>query len=113
MNLYLTTNSEPVDGLHLDVRLLNVSGVDDFILSQKWDELFLELVDDIHILKLWRIKEAFEIIHIKLPNTVTMKTVRLLSELYPDLKGTLRKSLKERVDIDGLLPNLWRPGSSA
>lgn len=79
------------DSLTLTKDYLNHKPIHLFLASYNWDKLVIELSDDMpkDCLKYLRVKVSS--IEVKVPEIQTKDTMLLLTELYPEKAGKLRK----------------------
>lgn len=90
---------------HLSLDMLVMRSTHLFIASNKWDEIYVELDDKIPERSLLHLPMVTQNIKVKLPDKITMETVKLLTELFPDKAGSLRK----RFMTDGLVGEVIAP----
>lgn len=89
----LQYNKEMVDNeCHLATRMLAMKATHLFIASYKWDSILLEMDDVIPIGYLRCLPLVCKDIKVKLPETVTDHTMTLLTELYPEKGGAIRRA---------------------
>lgn len=82
---------------------LHLNGVHLFIASNKWDELQVDLSDDMPLDVFKFMVGVCSKVSVTLPPTITDKTVKLLVELYPEKSGTIRKAYMSGGNIKELL----------
>lgn len=79
------------DTCNLKTSMLQMKSTHLFIASNAWESITIDVNDEIPAGSLKCIPMACSNIKVQLPETVTDKTIVLLTELYPDLAGKLRR----------------------
>ena len=79
--------------------LLKLKGTHVFIASKKWDEIRIELTEDIPLGSLKYIPKQAGSIHVSLPEAKTAHIMQLCTELFPERSGTIRKTFLSKGDI--------------
>lgn len=106
MKLNITLNYEKSfteDQFNLATNMLTMKSTHFFIASNVWDSIYLELDDLIPEGYLANLHLVSNDIKVKLPAKITDKTLRLLTELYPDKSGTIRKNYMMGRDMSEVL----------
>ncbi len=85
--------------MHLSVSMLNMKSTHLYIASNKWETVTIDIEDSIPERSLMHIPTVADHIQVRLPEKITQTTLRLLTELFPDKAGALRK----RYMTDGLI----------
>lgn len=83
--------------------MLIMKGTHVFIASREWDEIQIELTDDIPLGSLKHLSSKAKSIKVVLPEAVNNHAMQLCTELYPDKAGTIRKRFMMKEDISELL----------
>lgn len=85
-------SAEHNDGVYsLSTDMLRMKSTHLFIASHAWDSIELDINDTIPAGYLRSLNLVSKDIKIRVPETVTDKTLGLLTELYPDKAGKLRR----------------------
>lgn len=87
----------------LSTDMLSIKSTHLFIASNKWDEIVVEVIDDIPMNTLKWIGSICQNVKVILPDTITEKTLHLLIELYPTKSGLLRKNYLQGSNIREVL----------
>lgn len=74
-----------------------------YIASQTWDKLYCEVDDSIPLGCLKHIRNKAGSVEVKLPQKQTKTTMLLLTELYPEKAGLLRKQFMTGRDLEEVL----------
>lgn len=95
MNLKITETG-PRDMLEVNTMDVPVSYLQHqashlYLACQEWDKLYVELSEDIPEGTLRHIGSMAKSIQVVIPSPVTRKIMCLLTELFPDRAGTIRK----------------------
>lgn len=94
MKLRISKKFEPgftPDTYTLGTDMLRMKSTHLFIAARAWESIELDLSDNIPTGYLGNLNLVSSDIKVRLPETITDKTVVLLAELYPDKAGKLRK----------------------
>lgn len=91
------------DVYKMSTSMLNIKSTHLFIASYYWDTITLELNDDMILEAAKCLPLATKSIKVKLPETITDKTVLLLTSLYPDKAGAIRKAYMFGKDVKEVL----------
>lgn len=105
-NILHITVQEP-DALtvtHLFPNSLKENGTHLFIKSHEWDEIVIDLTTDIPKGCLKYVGTCTKKLTVNVPGEIDTHIVQLLSEVYPDLSGTIRKTFLFGGDVRALLP---------
>jgi len=97
-----------VEPQHLALKLTHL-----VLASRQWDELFIDVVEDIPEGTLRFLPKKCNVIHVCCPEHPTLHQLHLLVELYPELDGKLRKAYMKGDTVHGLLPEMWEHGGQA
>lgn len=62
-----------------------------FIASNKWDKVYIEVSDEIPLGSLRFINTVTQTIEVNIPDVTTETTMRILTEIYPEKSGKLRR----------------------
>ncbi len=89
---------------------LNLNSAHAVVASQVWDECYIDVDECIQEGKLRYMHEKCRAIYARFPTTTSRHQMVLLTELYPDLTGTIRKAYLKGDDLHGILPTLWGEG---
>lgn len=84
--------------------LLKLNGTHVFIASRQWDSMIIEATEDIPLGALKHLNEKTKHIEVIPPKEFTPHIIQLLTELFPDKAGTIRKNflMKGAVPTDVL-----------
>lgn len=82
---------------------LRQNGTHAFIRSHHWDEIELDLTEDIPKDSLMYLHTCADRIHVNLPEVVTSHIMLLLCEVYPELTGKIRKTFLTKGDMGNVL----------
>lgn len=95
------TDMQELDGdsYVISTNYLQHKAVHLYIASQQWDGLYCELDDSIPLDCLKHVKTKVKQVTVKLPEVVTKTTMLLLTELYPDKAGSIRKQFMSGKDL--------------
>lgn len=88
---------------NLATAMLSMKSTHLFIASNVWESIFIELEDSIPDGYLGNLNMICNNIKVNLPDKVTDKTVHLLTELYPDKAGALRRNYMQGRDVREVL----------
>lgn len=88
---------------NLATHMLAMKSTHLFIASNAWESIYLEIDDSIPEGYLKSFNLVTKNIKVKLPDNLTDKTLRLLTELYPDKAGSLRKCFMQGRDVQEVL----------
>lgn len=103
--LHITVNEpEALTVTHLSPKALKENGTHLFIKSHEWDELVIDLTEDIPKGCLRYVSTCAKNMKINVPGEIDAHIVQLLSEVYPDLSGKIRKTFLFGGDVRELLP---------
>ena len=83
--------------------MLKMNGTHVFIASRVWDEIDIELTEDIPLGSLKYLASKAKSIKVTLPETVSNHIMQLCTELYPNKSGTIRKRFMLKEDFSELL----------
>lgn len=79
--------------------LLKLSGVHAFLKSKKWDEIDIELTEDIPLGSLKYLHTLTDNIKVSFEDTRSKYIMMLCAELFPDKSGTIRKQFLQRGEV--------------
>lgn len=79
--------------------LLKLKGTHVFIASRVWDEIHIDLTEDIPLGSLKYVPKHANALTVKLPETKTAHIMQLCTELFPEKSGTIRKTFLSKGDI--------------
>lgn len=82
---------------------LQQNGAHAFIKSHQWDEIEIDLTEDIPKDSLHYIHMCTNRIKVNLPDIVTSHIMLLLCEIYPELTGKIRKTFLIKGDMNEVL----------
>lgn len=94
MKLEIKKTYQPVfneDLCQLGASMLQMKAVHLFVASHKWDVIEIEICDEIPEGSLRFLRIVCNNIKVKVPDDVTDKTLRILTDIFPDKSGLLRK----------------------
>ena len=91
------------DECHLATHFLQLKATHLFIASYKWDYICIEIDDCIPEGYLRYLPIVCSNIQVKLPETLTEHTMALLTEVYPDKAGVIRKAYMLNQSMKGAL----------
>lgn len=91
------------DTCNLGTSMLNMKATHLFIASNAWESIYVELEDTIPEGYLCCFGMVTQNISVNLPETVTEKTLHLLTELYPEKAGALRRTYMQKRDFKEVL----------
>ena len=91
------------DNFNLGTSMLFMKATHLFIASNYWDTVNIQLTDNIPEGSLRGIHLCGKEIKVQLPNSLTDKTIRLLTELLPEKAGLIRKSYLQGTDLKEVL----------
>lgn len=74
-----------------------------FIKAHSWDSIEVDLTDDIPEGSLIYLHMCTNSLKVNLPTEITSHTMRLLCEIYPELKGRIRKTFLTKGDMHDVL----------
>lgn len=113
MNLYISDQpGDPITGTQIHPNLLNNRAAHLVIASVKWQEAWVDVVDEISEGCLTHLNEKCNVIHARVPDHPSRHQMVLLCELYPDLAGSIRKAFMKGESVNAILPSVWRPGDA-
>jgi hypothetical protein len=110
MNLYIGFRPKNKAGLYLSTDALRDRDSHLFILSNRWDTIYIELSDKVLPYCLKYIKNSSNEVKVRFKEQ-TKYTLALLIELYPDLEGVLRKKYVSGGNLNEVLSGLWWNGT--
>lgn len=87
------------DTCNLGTSMLNSAATHLFIASNSWDEIYIELTNDVKVGMLKYIPMVCDKIKISLPEDINHTVVHLLTELYPDKAGKIRMAYMQQRDL--------------
>lgn len=88
--------------------MLSVKATHMFIASNVWESIRIELDDSIPLGVLRRINDVCKDIKVTVPIPVTETTLKLLTELYPEKSGALRRVFMQGGNVKGVLTDvIW------
>ena len=93
------------DVCNLSTAMLSSPAVHMFIASNSWAEIHIDVDDNIDYTLLKFFPMACRNITVSLPERCTITTVGILSSLYPDLSGKLRRAFMTGGSIEEVLEN--------
>lgn len=96
--------------VHLRPGDLNFNQAHAVIASQVWDTIYIEVAEEINESKLRYLRTKAKEIHSRIPGNPSRHQMVLLTELYPELNGTIRKAFLKGDDLHGVLPFVWEQG---
>ena len=82
---------------------LQQNGTHVFIKSHKWEEIEIDLTEDIPKDSLLYLHMCSDRIKVNLPDEVTTHIMLLLCEIYPELTGKIRKTFLTKGDMKDVL----------
>lgn len=91
------------DEFIISTKYLQHKGFHVYIASNHWEKLYCELDDEIPIGCLKHIRRVCDSVEVKLPFEPSKKIMMLLTELYPDKAGLIRKQYIAGKDLDEVL----------
>lgn len=91
------------DQYNLSCAMLNIKSTHLFIASNPWDTINVDVDDEINEGCLRCLPMACSTIRVALPVEITQHTMQLLTELFPDKAGTIRKTFMQSGDLKGVL----------
>ena len=91
------------DTCNLGTAMLSMKSTHLFIASYAWESIYIELEDTIPEGYLKGFNMLSKDIKVNLPETITDKTLHLLTELYPDKAGALRRAYMQKRDMKEVL----------
>ncbi len=91
------------DTYSLATYMLNMKSTHLFIAANSWDSISIDLLDSIPEGTLRFFHMVTENIKVSLPSDITEKTLRLLTELYPDKAGALRRVFMQGGSVKEVL----------
>lgn len=94
------------DTCKLSTSMLSVKSTHLFIASNSWDSMIIELDDSIPEGILRRLNTVCKDIKVKVPTKITDTTLRLLTELYPEKSGALRRVYMQGGNVKGVLTDV-------
>lgn len=97
--------------VHLRPNDLNFNQAHAVIASQVWDAIYIDVDECIAESKLRFLHTKTKEIHARVSANPSRHQMVLLTELYPELNGTIRKAFLKGDDLHGVLPFVWEPGS--
>lgn len=112
MTLAITNGHyDPMLCVRLSPTDLNTNPAHAVIASKVWDECYIDVDEAIEESKLRMLSTKCRKIFARFPEHPSRHQMVLLTELYPDLAGSIRKAFLKGDDLHGVLPYLWREGS--
>lgn len=99
-----------MDCVHLRPTDLNANHAHAVIASKVWDKLYIDVDEGIAEGRLRYLHTKAREIYARVPEHPSRHQMVLLTELYPELSGTIRKSFLKGDDMHGVLPFVWEPG---
>ena len=88
---------------HLKTSMLAMQSTHMFIASNHWEDIVVELSEDIPESSLLHFSLVSDAIHVKLPETINNTILHQLTELFPELSGKLRSLYMSGQDVKGVL----------
>ena len=114
MKLYITDRElPPLCGIVIKPQFMGLNVTHLTLASQKWDTLFIDVVESIPEGSLRFLPKKCSKIRACCPEHPSIHQLHLLAELYPELDGRLRKAYLKGEGIGGILPEMWEYGSEA
>lgn len=93
------------DVYRLEVTALRMTATHLFLASNIWDDMYIELSEDIPLNMLKYMSKQAKQIRVSLPAETTEHILKLMCELYPEKAGVLRKAYMLKRDLKGALNN--------
>lgn len=84
--------------------MLHISTTHMFIASNTWDKCIVEIDDSIPLNSLKFISGVCSDIQVILPEKINDHCMKLLTELFPKLSGTIRKNYLMGKSLGGVVP---------
>lgn len=92
----------------LATHMLSVKATHMFIASNVWESIRIEIDDSIPQGVLRRINSICDDIKVSVPVGITETTLKLLTELYPEKSGALRRVYMQGGNVKGVLTDvMW------
>lgn len=91
------------NNFNLATSMLSMKATHFFIAANAWEQINIELVDTIPEGYLRCISTICKVIKVKIPAVVTDKTLHLLTELYPEKAGALRRCYIQQRPLSEVL----------
>lgn len=79
--------------------MLKMNGVHAFLKSKKWEEINIELTEDIPLGSLKYMHTLTEHINVSFANPRSKHIMMLCTELFPDKSGTIRKLFLQKGEV--------------
>ena len=92
------------DTYNFDISMLNYQSAHMFIASNEWDEIIVDVTDDINPESVKYLTSACPKVFCYLPENVTEKTLSILCAIYPTLAGKLRMGYMAKQDLTHIIP---------
>lgn len=113
MNLYITNDAvDSMTGVAIAPELVNNMGTHLVMASRKWDEAYVDCGDEIQEGWLRLLHTQCSKIFPRVPEHPTRHQMILLTELFPELAGTIRLAFMKGESMYGVLPQVWEQGSA-
>lgn len=111
MTLYITDREVPhLSGIVIRPADMAAKLTHLTLASRTWDTLYIDLEEVIPEGPLRFLPTKCTRIRVTCPEHPTLHQLHLLTELYPDMDGTLRKTYMKGESLRGVLPEVWEHG---
>lgn len=95
-----------LENMVISANMLRLPTTHLFIASNRWESAIVEITDSVPEGTLVNLHTVCDDIKVILPDKSDEHTMRLLTELYPEIAGTIRKNYLLGKCLKGVVPNV-------
>lgn len=113
--MILVISNTPTSGsgcIHVKPELLNSNLPHLVIKSSYFTDIYIELDEVIQEGRLRRLHEQCPKIHVFAPETLSRHQMLLMTELFPEQSGLIRKEFLKGGNLRAVLPEVWWAGDT-
>lgn len=96
--------SDDLETIGLSTDMMKCQSVHLFLASHKWDKVIVNMCDEIPSGSLKYIHTVCEDIRVHMKEAMTETTMKLLTELFPDKAGAIRRVYMSGGSLEGVVP---------